>query len=412
MAYAAAHKLHILFGSQFDDDKHTWAYDLAKNEWRDLKPAAMPPTAQNDAVLAYDSIHRVVIAIVKITTGKDDNARHRLETWAYDAGANTWTMRDPKPEPDASGNRARNLMFAPELNVAILENRTHTPQADSNEQQIWTYRFAGDSKGEPSPKPAPPAIPRVIEVATVSVVASDRVELSWQPSRESDIAGYHIERATVEVLSDDQLRRLKSHTPPLAETLVGAFKRIGPFVRLTKEPLTKTSFADTTIDLSKPSTIEGPPVLENIFHPDQLDSAGRAYRLGVYAYRIRAVNMRGDESGPSPAFFTIPSAPEFVFAKENGTTCEIKWTANAEKNLKGYRVYRMDGRFDNAKIPRLTESPIDATTFADANAGKETRRYYIVAVDALGQEGFPSAPVWFNREWKSYYKNFAGDWHQ
>ena len=36
----------------------------------------------------------------------------------------------------------------------------------------------------------------------------------------------------------------------------------------------------------------------------------------------------------------------------------------------------------------------------------------VVAVDALGQEGFPSAPVWFEREWKRYYEPFVGEWHQ
>ena len=44
----------------------------------------MPPTEQNDAVLTYDPLHRQVLALVKITTGKDEAARHRLETWAYD----------------------------------------------------------------------------------------------------------------------------------------------------------------------------------------------------------------------------------------------------------------------------------------------------------------------------------------
>lgn len=29
----------------------------------------------------------------------------------------------------------------------------------------------------------------------------------------------------------------------------------------------------------------------------------------------------------------------------------------------------------------------------------------MVAVDALGQEGFPSAPVWHNREWKPFYSS-------
>ena len=44
MAYHKELKKHILFGTQFGDDKHTWAYDLAKNEWTDLKPAEQPPT--------------------------------------------------------------------------------------------------------------------------------------------------------------------------------------------------------------------------------------------------------------------------------------------------------------------------------------------------------------------------------
>jgi CubicO group peptidase (beta-lactamase class C family) len=58
MAYDAAHKLHILFGSQFTDDPHTWAYDLQRDEWRDMKPTTMPPTNKNDAVLTYDPVNR------------------------------------------------------------------------------------------------------------------------------------------------------------------------------------------------------------------------------------------------------------------------------------------------------------------------------------------------------------------
>jgi hypothetical protein len=72
----------------------------------------------------------------------------------------------------------------------------------------------------------------------------------------------------------------------------------------------------------------------------------------------------------------------------------------------------MDGRWDKDPISRLTPEPIAAPSYADTTAGKSTRRYYIVAVDALGQEGFPSAPVWFQREWRQYYKPFVGEWHQ
>ena len=83
-----------------------------------------------------------------------------------------------------------------------------------------------------------------------------------------------------------------------------------------------------------------------------------------------------------------------------------------ERGIRGYRVYRMDGRFNKEPITRLTGEPIDGTTFADPDAGKSSRRYYVVAVDALGQEGYPSSPVWFEREWKSFYQPFVGEWHQ
>jgi hypothetical protein len=43
MAYDAAHKLHVMFGSQFNNDPHTWLYDLRKNEWRTRSPQRCRP---------------------------------------------------------------------------------------------------------------------------------------------------------------------------------------------------------------------------------------------------------------------------------------------------------------------------------------------------------------------------------
>jgi hypothetical protein len=72
----------------------------------------------------------------------------------------------------------------------------------------------------------------------------------------------------------------------------------------------------------------------------------------------------------------------------------------------------MNGRYDKDPIVRLTPDPIAARGHSDTEAGKAARRYYVVAVDALGQEGCPSAPVWFEREWKRFYEPFVGEWHQ
>jgi hypothetical protein len=496
LAYDTGHRLHILFGSQFSDDPHTWAYDLRTNRWRDLKPAQQPPTDRNDAVLTYDSQNRVIIAVIKVSQGKDDKATHRLETWAFDTGRNTWTKMNPPREPDASGNRARLLNFLPDVGLAVLETRTHPPQGPA-EQQLWTYRFArpadeanpaplpptdvhvatGNDSAELTWKPSPSVVvagytchrgdgqhpweatfrevgkvgkegmsfrdnglkqgtvyhyviravdaagrtgpesarartqPRVVEDAVVSVKSKHEVELTWMPPEGKDIAGYQVERAVVEVWSDAQLQRLKKRTPPLAEPSVGAMRRIGPFTRVTTDLLKKPMFTDS-VDLTRPRTIEGKPLWDRRLAAEHIDDKGKAYPYAVFAYRIRAVNTLGVESGPSPYFLTIPSAPQHVFARERGTACELKWAQNPEKDLRGYRVYRLDGRFEAAPITRLTPEPGTSLRFTDDGAGKVARRYHVVAVDALGQEGLPSAPVWFEREWKRFYEPFIGPWHQ
>jgi hypothetical protein len=410
MVYDAAHKVHVLFGSQFTADPHTWMYDLRKNEWHDAKPSRTPPIDQNDAVMTYDPLHCIVLCIVKISEGKDEDARHRLETWEYDTGLNQWTKLNPQPEPEPSGNRARQLVFAPELNLAILENCTSRPR----EQQVWTYRYTDRSADVPSI----PAVvkahspPRLVEEAVVSVRSSARIEIAWKAPNDKTTIGYHVERAPVEVLTEDQLKRLKQSTPALTEPSVGAIRRIGPFRRLTEQPVPRTQFIDTTVDLSQPHAIQGDAIYERQFNAEQLDSMGKAYRFAVFAYRIRSVNAAGTESGPSPAVFTIPASPQWLFSREEGMTCHLKWAANVESGLRGYRVYRMDGRWDKDPVSRLTADPIAATAFADQQAGQATRRYYVVAVDAVGQEGFPSSPVWFSREWRQWYVPFVGDWHQ
>jgi hypothetical protein len=226
--------------------------------------------------------------------------------------------------------------------------------------------------------------------------------------------GYHVERAVVEVFSEDEIVRLKKDTPPLAEPSVGAVKAIGAFARLTKSPVKDAAFTDTQLDLTKALTVEGPPVFKHRFAAGQLAN-GKPYRFAVHAYRVIAVNAAGVASGPSPYFLTIPSAPQWLFAREDGAGCHLKWAANPEQGLKGYRVYRMEGPRINGpgqKVTRLTAEPLALQTYTDAAAGKDTRRFWVVAVDALGQEGLPSAPAWHYRQFRKYYEPFVGAWHQ
>jgi hypothetical protein len=257
--------------------------------------------------------------------------------------------------------------------------------------------------------------PRAVEDVVVSVTSPREARLTWPAPPGSDIVGYHVERAPVEVLSEDQIVRLKKDTPPLAEPSVGAVRAIGAFVRLTAKPVREAAFTDRTLDLTKPTEVKGEPLHVRRFRADQLDAKGKPYRYGVYAYRVRAVNRLGVEGGAGPYALTIPSAPQWLFSKEDGERCHLKWAANPEQKVRGYRVYRMESPRINGpgqKVTRLTAEPVAATRFTDAGPGKVTRRYWVVAVDALGQEGFPSAPAWHYREYRRYYEPFVGEWHQ
>jgi hypothetical protein len=506
MAYDEARKLHILFGAQFINDPHTWAYDLRKNEWIDMKPAVMPPTDRNDPVLAYDPHNKVVLAVVRVldkvdAKDKSEVTRGHLETWAYDAGRNEWKKLSPAREPDTWGNRRRCAVFLPDQNLMLMEAYVNpgekVPGVD-REQQMWTYRFAeapkppapsaprgvtavavpagavvswalggtdvaehvvlrgegdkpwlvdykeiGRVKGETvfndtglksggtvyhyavravgaggamsDLSPRARLQPRFVEDVLVSVVSPTEARVTWKARPGKDVLAYHVERAVVEVFTEDQVIRLKKDTAPLPEPSVGAIKSIGPFTRLTKEPVKDTAFTDTTVDLSKPAAVAGELSVGNRFAANQIDASGKPYRFAVYAYRVRAVNALGVEGGPSPYVLTIPSPVQWVFSKEEGEKCHVKWAANAEAGIKGYRVYRMNGpRINGAgqTVSRLTAEPITELTFTDPNAGKGAQRYYVVAVDALGQEGIPSSPTWFNREYKRYYVPFVGEWHQ
>lgn len=502
LAYDGHHKVHVLFGSQFSDDKYTWLYDLRKNEWRDAKPATMPPTDRNDAVLTYDAANRVVVALIRAADATDGKeiAKGHVETWAYDVGKNAWTRCNPTREPDGWANRRRVMAYLPDLRASLVEvylNPTDRSPDAEREQQVWLYRHGpgvapaelpapaevrcridpaavtvqwrqvpgatgyevlrGDGptpwesdyarvgrlsakaashrdetapKGKPAfyrvralgaddapgtPSPVVRAQPRVVEDVVVSVVGPKEVRLAWKTPG-PDVAGYLVERAVVEVFTEDEVLRLKKDTPPLAEPSVGAIQKIGAFEPLTPTPRKELTFTDTTIDLGQPRKVEGEPTWQHRFRPaDSLDPAGKPYRFAVYAYRVKAVDPRGVAGGPSAYFLTVPSAPEWLFAQEKGETCRLKWVANPEAGIQGYRVYRMDGPKINGpgqKVHRLHDNLLVEPRFEDAKAGTDTKRYWVVAVDALGQEGLPSAPAWHNRQYRKAYEPFVGEWHQ
>ncbi|MCK4293582.1 MAG: hypothetical protein KAY65_10330 [Planctomycetes bacterium] len=78
-------------------------------------------------------------------------------------------------------------------------------------------------------------------IATVSVLSAQKVGVTRNPPDAGNIVGYYIERADVEVWTEDQLKRLKSRVQPLPEPSAGAIGKIGPFQRLGPSLLEITS---------------------------------------------------------------------------------------------------------------------------------------------------------------------------
>jgi fibronectin type 3 domain-containing protein len=410
--------------------------------------------------MAYDTANRVCLCV----TWDDATGTH--QTWALDVATLRWTRADPAAEAEPSMSRGRNLAYSAEHNVFILET---APKATSGKgAQVWTYRYR---KAPPDARPAAPAdpvaltrpdkvtvswkpaggakayrvyraaagdpwkldfarvgetdraafedataaagreyvytvravaadgtegpdstrahtTPRVLLKPVVSVRAANRVEVSWSAHPAADVTGYNVYRGlvTVRTVRKGEPKPWRDNDPEYPEPMPVEVRDVTGMRKLNDRPLAATSFTDSSVDLSKP----GP------------ESAG--YRYAVYAYVVRAVNRRGGESGPSPYALTIPSEPVDVLNREKGAAAELRWAANPEAGISGYHVYKLEGTWG---VVRLTAEPVRGTTFTHNPGG--TTRYWVVAVDALGQEGQPSSPVWHGHRYDGF---FRGDWHQ
>jgi hypothetical protein len=92
--------------------------------------------------------------------------------------------------------------------------------------------------------------------------------------------------------------------------------------------------------------------------------------------------------------------------RESGHAAELRWQPNPETRIAGYHVYRLgDSHWD---IIRVSQQVVTEPYFREV-IGNRTTRYWVVAVDGLGQLGEPSSPAWYNHRYDGF---FEGPWHQ
>jgi hypothetical protein len=442
----------------------TWVLDVAKPAWRRLElaggrePDASGPRNRNLVFLEDRNLFVL-----------ENRTRDEQQVWTFryaEAGAKAReTGAAPAPPHDVSVETTEDsavvswkaptgagagvsLRYVVERGVGELPWQvdyapiardlaaTRYEDRELERGKLYHYRVravrAGAGGNGAASEPSIPrrAQPPVVEDVVVSVVSETDVLIEWPAppapgaASAAAIAGYHVERADVQVRSSDELEALRERYRPTSDLAAGRIERIGPFRRLAREPIAERVFVDAAAALAAEpggdahagggeGDGEGEAVLERSTRAEGLAAGGKPYRFRVRAYRVVAVNRLGVAGGPSAPRFTYPRAVRNAFAKEVGEAeTALRWEASPERGIRGYLVYRHDGRWDKDTITRLTPEPIRELTFIDAAAGDGTRRYEVVAVDALGQEGEPSQPVWSRREWARFYVPYVGEWHQ
>ncbi|MGQ9663064.1 MAG: HEAT repeat domain-containing protein [Kiritimatiellia bacterium] len=365
-----------------------WQYDPRANEWRRL-PNAPEPTPHHGSVdVAYDSTHNLYVLDGGHLNWNTDHIAVR-EVWTY-----RFKKKRPAPRPERldppqelravveiDGSTVR-LFWQPVTDAAgyhVYRGTGPTPwqvafsrctekqietttfrdasPAAAKGQLLYYYVVALDRSGREGKRSfIARTQPPVVEGVVVSTLKDRTVRVRWDPSAAEDVVGYHIYCSSVEI---GEMHPWK------------LYRKVYPLKRLTATPVTETEFHDTR----------------------KLEITQALFNHEVRAYEIRAVNRAGIESGSSATVINLTSDVRRVRAEEqpDGTTL-VTWEPSPEKEILGYRIYRMDAYRPSLAI-QLNPVPCRETRYVDRpeTPRGERRKYYVVAVDALGQEGIPSS---------------------
>ena len=472
IAYSALNDVVVLYGAQWTlEDPITWTYRPGADAWipRELHPTP-PYQIASPAAQGLASIPRIAcddrgpscLAVVW------QDGRH--ETWLLDT--NQWHWQRVGTNDDAlpdSLSRSRNLHFLSDRRIYALELFdgvkssslwTFRPPSDrvsmipavptsltvvTTERRsavlTWrkspaavsyrVYRGTGqdrlttdlvpitetdcphfeDAQIEPAtlyfygiqsiaPDGAQSAIgapgrtqPQVPEIPTVVVDDTERVTVTWDAHQAPDVVGYNLYRGSAQVraVTHGEPRPWRDNDPKYAERAVTQVEDITDWQRINRELLTQTAYEDRSVDLSRPGAHAG------------------GYRYAVYAYVVRAVNQLGVESGPSPYELTLPAPPRNLMLRElDEHTAELRWDPATDPSVVGYQIIRMDPTI-GAHGFRIDTEMTNETQVVRRVEGNGPDRFWVTAIDKLGQLGAPSSPAWFKHRHRGYYD---GLWHQ
>jgi hypothetical protein len=118
----------------------------------------------------------------------------------------------------------------------------------------------------------------------------------------------------------------------------------------------------------------------------------RAVSLGTGGDQVESLNSNAIRVTPIDTF--RPSAPERISIAPSTGRLAIFFTASPERDVVGYLIYRStDPDLPKEHWTKLTPNLLTRTTFQDETVESGKRYYYyVIAVDAAGNQSLPSNP--------------------
>jgi len=411
-------------------------YDLAKGTWTDLGTKGQPDRM---SPMIYDAVNDVVLGFNPGLKG--------TAVYTHDLQSGSWSkhttsgMQPDYREWDAAFDPARNVAF-------ICGGEVTSNPGSPNCRETWTYRFATSRRALPLKAPGRVALS----------VAGRQAQLAWEPARDERVVGYVVYRAaaertwgaafekvtrtpltgttftdpaeladghvvtylvrSVDAKGKESFEAAIARTQPPVPVHVVATHREDGLVRVTWEKAKVTDVvgyhvyrAPVTVgglygnrplkDLGTFTRITTKPVRGTTFLDRKKPERGeKGWAFVPRAYCVRAVNGLGVESGPSPWVVTLPAAVQRIrVRRRTDGAVVVRWDKDSNPDVVGYVVYRQDN-WRNDLVTRLNAVPVTGTLLVDPDGRPtgERQRYWVVAVDAHGQEGPSGTGAWsFNR---------------
>lgn len=391
----------------------TWIYEPGTNRWRQVRTKAGPPSGVLRRLvigltMVYHDPSDSMLMVVNPVQGEPPGAEDTppAELWSFDLDREEWA-RVPTVGDLPAGNGIAQYARNEDLLVIFGGGRDSGNRDHGREVRTCRVRVPGRSA-------APAAQPERVRLTTTGksnlldwpaveggsydvfraecgglsgrtgqlYSAGSEVITRWKAFRAARLAAREIARQPGGDRTEfERLDRLDAWGPD-ADPVPGEYAKIATVKARVAEILPGSQLRRVVADFEDPDLAPG----------------------AVYAYRVAPAGTARQR--PSLPAFNQPWHPTGLRASvEDAKRVVLRWNANGEGDIAGYRVYRAAGaEIEDGTGRLLTPEPVRATELAvtDDDLGDGVVRFYwVTAVNRGGIESgasplatsFPEAPT-------------------